>query len=466
MSLLLEIYFEDVGEQYVRKAGSEYQGPCPSCGGNDRFIVYPGQGSGKAEGMGSFHCGHGKGGNGCGLGGDAIKYLQEFRGMTFKAACDFLGITIDSYTPQNYRPITQPKKKDKDFIPANLDYPAEVENPQLWREKGMKFVEKCHEALLNHPLATAYLMKRGVSQEAIVKYKLGYHEGEERNGKKFEPSFRSRESWGLSTIIKKDTKKPLRLARPAGIVIPYMPDGILHRITIRLSRPKKGRTYHYMVGSIRDVWLTNPGTRFFAVIEAELDCIAVDTAAGDIIGTVGLGSSGVRPDSRAYEVLKNSIRILDALDYDVPGAKGGKFWRENFPRQYKRWPVPDGKDPGEAAENGINLQNWIFAGLPASVVGGEQLNDPVASEQSGSKDTAGCESEFVFLRRLMRESGAIIRIYDNRHGLGFDVPEEYREQNSDKAKKMRNIVTDTGPVGMFIGSLPDGVYDYKAIPVN
>lgn len=90
---IIDLYTQDMGEP--RNAGPrEAQGPCPGCGDTDRFCLYPGQGSGMAEGRGTFHCGHGKGGNGCGKGGDAIQYLVEFRGLSFKDACGILGIEI------------------------------------------------------------------------------------------------------------------------------------------------------------------------------------------------------------------------------------------------------------------------------------------------------------------------------------------------------------------------------------
>jgi len=57
------------------------------------------------------------------------------------------------------------------------------------------------------------------------------------------------------------------------------------------------------------------------------------------------------------------LRILVALDYDNAGQKAWKWWSHNF-KNAKLWPVPDGKDPGEAFEKGINIKEWVKAGLP------------------------------------------------------------------------------------------------------
>ncbi|MDD5476381.1 MAG: hypothetical protein PHU03_07715, partial [Syntrophales bacterium] len=57
--------------------------------------------------------------------------------------------------------------------------------------------------------------------------------------------------------------------------------------------------------------------------------------------------------------------ILNALDYDDAGGKEAwHFWPEAYgKKKVKRWPVPEGKDPGEAYQAGVNLRAWIKAGL-------------------------------------------------------------------------------------------------------
>ena len=61
--------------------GGEYHGPCPSCGGKDRFHVWPQENHGE----GSWWCRQ------CGNGGDGIQYLRDIEQLTFKEACNRLG---------------------------------------------------------------------------------------------------------------------------------------------------------------------------------------------------------------------------------------------------------------------------------------------------------------------------------------------------------------------------------------
>ena len=79
--------------------GGEYAGPCPACGGEDRFRIWPEQ----REGQGSWWC------RGCNQGGDAISYLMQMEGMDFKSAARAVGRDLDDYRPPTV-PVTRAKK--------------------------------------------------------------------------------------------------------------------------------------------------------------------------------------------------------------------------------------------------------------------------------------------------------------------------------------------------------------------
>src|SRR2546428_14193677 len=59
--------------------GGEYAGPCPWCGGEDRFRVWP---HGDRP---HYWCRQ------CGRKGDAIQYLREHDRLTYREACEQLG---------------------------------------------------------------------------------------------------------------------------------------------------------------------------------------------------------------------------------------------------------------------------------------------------------------------------------------------------------------------------------------
>ena len=98
--------------------GGEWAGACPSCGGTDRFRVWP-----LENGAGRWWCRQ------CKKTGDAIQYLRDFRGMDFKAARSYLG-----------KPVPTPKPKT--LKPARPTSAPEAVYPYL-DEHGKLLAEKC-----------------------------------------------------------------------------------------------------------------------------------------------------------------------------------------------------------------------------------------------------------------------------------------------------------------------------------
>ncbi|MBC8076102.1 MAG: hypothetical protein H7Y32_08520, partial [Chloroflexales bacterium] len=75
----------------ARTAGDEYAGPCPFCGGTDRFRVQP-----NAEGRGRWWCRQ------CGDGErwrDVIDYVRQRHHLSSRDACDYLRIDAPAQRP-------------------------------------------------------------------------------------------------------------------------------------------------------------------------------------------------------------------------------------------------------------------------------------------------------------------------------------------------------------------------------
>lgn len=331
--------------------GGEYAGPCPGCGGTDRFRCWPEQKGGK----GSFWCRQ------CGKAGDDIQFMVEFMGMNFKEAFAAAGREF----PNNFNAYTPPCRKQAHnqqktaFVPKCYKPPGEA-----WKERAQKFVTKAHEALLENRGQLDYLAGRGLDLHAVKHFKLGWFEGE--NGKGC--MFRAREAWGLDTVLKQNGRKKV-LWIPRGIVIPVFKGGEVYRVRIRrpLEDLKPGEKNRYLIvaGSGMELAGHNPDRRAFLVTEADLDEMLVCRHAGSLVGTVSLGSSGAKPGADVFPVLKKALRILVALDWDQAGRKAFEWWKKELPNS-RFWPVPDGlgKDPGEAFENGLDIKGWVAVGLP------------------------------------------------------------------------------------------------------
>lgn len=476
---ILDLYQDDVDGRVISvSGGQEHRGPCPVCGGEDRFGVWPEQ-----DKRGTFYCGREKGvGNGCGIGGDAIQYLRTVRGYSYHEACNCLGIEPKrgGSTLKYSAPVIPKKRNRQEQLADSLVYPEEVVDPARWREHGMKFVNNCHQALLERRPSIAYLMARGIDMARIEKYKLGFHAGSTRGSRQYENSYRPWPSWGL-----RDEKKPggksRMIALPAGIVIPYMPGGVLHRINIRLIKPDSKypkKKYHKVKGSMSDLWISNPSAKAFITQEAELDCIAIDCAAGDLVGTIGLGTTGTKPDADFDKTLQNSLAILDSLDYDAPrfnektkrverpGGQAGKWWRKRYD-QCVRWPVPKGKDVGEAYQKGVVLRPWILAGLPP--VFHEQkkaASNHVAKPETVQQKPAGQGvTDLQQLQQLLEESAGFIKIANGGYSVGPVIPPGWSERYPQKRQKITWLLFNSEQIGDFIGNMADGIYGADRVRV-
>ena len=367
---------------YKKFANGELAGPCPFCGGNDRFRVWPDDDK--------WWC------RGCDKSGNSISLLREKEGMACSVAHAQLGKVCESTTckaigkckqgkgeaPRRSHAATpvQPKQQEETFIPAVAQDPAEI-----WQEHAEKLVAYAHEQLLNCPEQLAYLAGRGLDLEYIKAHCFGWLPKDE---------YRARVAWGLPIELKDG--KPKKLWLPKGIVIPSYVNGVIHRLRIRKHdlRSADDARYYWVPGSGNDVVVINPGAQVFVIVEADLDGHLVNRIAGDLVGSIALGTCSAHPKEAAYQVLCKALAILVALDFDPgvdektggyknPGGKSSRWWLEQFPRA-RRWPVVGAKDPGDAFKAGIDIRAWILAGLPPAMT----ISVPAAIKQAEAQTTA------------------------------------------------------------------------------
>ena len=347
--------------------GGEWQGPCPWCGGTDRFHVWPEQNRTDKKGRemacpGKYWCRPGLGH--CGRSGDAIQFLIDHEGLTFKEAAARLGQKFDRVEIQRY-----PRKPSADESGRAWD-PAERAAPvEIWRAAAMKFALDCYDAIAEAPEALAYLAARGIREETLGVFGLGWNAGTlTKDGRRW-GIFKKREAWGLLPEKDEKTGKPRPLWLPVGWVIPYLVNGQVRRLRIRQPDGVEFGPRYYMVpGSSSETMVIPPKFQsyrdVYVIVEAELDAMLVSQEASDLCGVMALGSASTRPDKSAAALLARAAHILNALDADGAGAKESwKWWHEHFP-EAMRWPVPAGKDPGEAYQQGVDLREWVIAGLP------------------------------------------------------------------------------------------------------
>lgn len=123
--------------------------PCPFHKGDNEasFTVYPNE---------TYFC------FGCEAWGDAVAFLVGFKGMSQSEALEYVG--FDYKTPRSEKAqVIKVKNTSKTFkflFDVAMDY---------------------HEFLMNTPGALNYLERRGLTRQTVLKYKLGYTDGQVLN---------------------------------------------------------------------------------------------------------------------------------------------------------------------------------------------------------------------------------------------------------------------------------------------
>jgi len=338
-------------EKVANTRGGEYHGPCPFCGGNDRFRIQPAQDR--------FYC------RACGQKGDAIQYLRDFRKMDYFEALILLG----------REPIF--RKSAPIFQAPKLATPTTP--PELWQERGTLFALQS-QARLWEPTAAAGRLRqwlhdeKGLSDATIKAAGLGYNSADI-----YEP----RATWGLPEALN-DKGNPKKVWLPAGLVIPFLQGDKVQRLRIRRSEPgDDGNRYVIASGSSAAPMAWGTTTAAVIIVESELDGLLLQQEAGDLCAVVALGSAQAKPDGRTDALLKSAKTILIALDSDAAGAKAAwSFWPKQYGKKVKRWPCIGGKDPSEARLDGLDLRTWVKAGLPITPTTNETQHHGAPEEKS------------------------------------------------------------------------------------
>ncbi len=92
----------------------------------------------------------------CNRRGDTVQYLRDFHCLSFKEACNQLGIELN---------------KD----PYTILW-TQLQTRQNSQEEAMKFVTCCHKKLMNTPLAKIRLYDCGFTDVTMEQFSLGWHE--------------------------------------------------------------------------------------------------------------------------------------------------------------------------------------------------------------------------------------------------------------------------------------------------
>jgi len=329
---------EDTGNSYKKVTNAEFQGPCPYCGGNDRFSIILAKDH--------FVC------RSCKKAGDSMFFQMDYHQMGYLDACVSLGrdpnIKYKSLNIHNgpYHSALVP------WVPRQITLP-----PKAWQEKAGIILMNAYKYLLSGAGKghREWLNARGISNATIKQARFGWI----TRSLTFD-----RKAWGLDATNEDGTsKKDVWL--PEGLIIPYFQGNLPVRLRIRQSKPI-GTDRYIIVGGSSTGFLVhskhaggdiNPSLKTL-VCESELDGWLLHQEIGDLINIMSIGSAQTRPGDDIASVLAGPA-LVTLLDNDLAGITEQKWWSKQYPG-CKNWLMPAGKDPGEGFALGVNIRAWFL----------------------------------------------------------------------------------------------------------
>jgi DNA primase len=310
---ILSLVGPDNLHKVAATAGGEYAGPCPFCGGRDRFHVQPAKGRWFCR-----RCGDGKW-------RDVIDFVRLRDGVDFKEAVRRLS---GPATPAAARPKRPPATCRPDGPP-----------PAKWQEQARQFVADCEEVLWSErgAKARAWLHKRGLEDETIRAWRLGLNTDRERTS--------------------------------YGVVIPWFCGPDFWMVNIR--RPTGTPKYKALRGSKRGGLY---GVDHFSghadlfVTEGELDTILLQQEANLFADVVTAGFAPAGPADRWLLALLKVQRFWIVTDADQAGEEAAARWLATVGKRGRRVLPPGGaKDVSDAFVAGHDLADWAVEIMSAEV---------------------------------------------------------------------------------------------------
>ena len=316
--------------------------PCPFCGGHDRFAIKRSSTANKQIWM-CNQC-HPKW-------GDAIEFVKQKDGVTFSEAVFQLG---GKFTPQQKPTLKRAP------LPAAVDY--DTPPAQQWQTAAHVVIQECEAALWlpRNKKILDYVRKRGLTDETIKAYRLGYcSTGTANEYARNIGDLYIRRGIIIPTIVYNDIWQ-IRIRLFDGV--PFLCSGCKAVLTrtgecphCRAKNKYKGVTGN-KIGLMGADMLAAAHTAI--ICAGEFDSMLAQQYAPAGVACVTFGSETKKLSLRWQIALRKITRLIVAYDNDDAGDKGFTSVREIVPNAL-RARVPKGKDMGEYLSGGGDIGAWI-----------------------------------------------------------------------------------------------------------
>lgn len=307
------------GDASLKKSGSWYIGPCPFCGGRDRFNINT----------------------------EIMKWLcRKCTDAEYKDAVDYVARRENVEVAEaarrilgkNYEPVIRAKT-----LPAQEPKEATTIRDALWMDRASEYVEECRRRLWSEQGAAAktYLREqRGLSDMAIYCFRLG---------------------------LDLNWRSPQVLPPTRAITIPcYAGDDLSYVKGYRADHAQyTGFKYVLRPGSLQYLFNAHSfeGALQAFIFEGEFDAMLAWQEWGS--EGVGFGSFPAGQDSftKAIKCVAGVERFLIAHDMDEAGRKSTDSLTNKYDRA-KPVEFPEGiNDLGDLRDAGMCVFDWLYETL-------------------------------------------------------------------------------------------------------
>ncbi len=301
--------------------GGEWAGPCPFCGGKDRFRVWPNPDQGNPR----FWCRQ------CGASGDAIAYVMRRDGVGFGVACQKLQLQVTKLTPPSLCRTQEPGQ----VVSHTRSWQALTES--AWQRAADDFTLQSWEQMwAGDTSGRDYMFSRGLTETTLAAFALGY------NPRPY------RAIWGSADVW-----------LPSGVVLPWTLHGSLWAVNVRRLDGQQPK-YIKAKGSANGLFVAGVVTpkTVVVMVEGEIDALSVWQATrGCPVVAVATGSSTGGFLYRWIAYLAQAQWVILAFDGDSAGEKAAQRWRRAFPDAIRL--EPSGHDMNDMLRSGDDIQRWL-----------------------------------------------------------------------------------------------------------
>ena len=321
-----------IGNDTTLSGNAEKFGPCPFCGGTDRFHVKDN----------AWFCSYCTGRPEAGKPwSDPIDYIMKRNNVDFSGAVTYL--TGDRPAVELSRPVIKPKDNT-------------MELSEFSDKAKAIMLDLCDDLWVNRK-ALDWLAQRGIDMDSAVRHSLGYTDGGEVGGLWF----------GLASSAER------------GIVFPHiwtdykLGKNIIYALKVR--RPVTGGTpnkYYCAKGSLPSISLFNAnslhGQDYCFITEGETDALCLYERVKDFAAVITTGAASTRLHASWLPALMPVKRFFIVTDTDEAGHKASKEWQALLGERAERVYAPGNhNDICDAYMDGENIRNWAALCLPSMV---------------------------------------------------------------------------------------------------